>query len=119
MARPKCLDKNCSRRWKGRLRDAYALGCSDQTAGVVGKTSSRRNFLKAVPPRDGRLGEIIHVHTMSAILDGYATEPATDRSNRNPCCSNCNGTEGKELFIKRMLHFATSQIPIIDTGCMT
>ena len=103
-------------------RDAYALGCSDQTAGAVGKTSSRRNFESR--PSKGRLGEIIYVHTMSATLDGYATEPATNGSNRDtkpPCCSNCNGTEGKELLIPGLLHFATSQIPIlvlIDTDCM-
>ena len=40
-------------------------------------------ILKVVPPRDARQGEITYVHTMSATLDGYATEPATDGSNRD------------------------------------
>ena len=81
-------------------------------------------ILKAVPPRDTRLGEITYVHTMSATLDSYGTEPATYGSNRGtkpPCCVNYNGTEGKELLIPGLLHFATSQIPVlvlIDTGCM-
>ena len=60
--------------------------------------------LKAVPPRDARLGEITYVHTMKATLDGYATEPATNGSNRDtkpPCCNNCNGTEGKDSDKRR------------------
>ena len=87
------------------------------------KRLAAEEILKVVPPRDARQGEITYVHTMSATLDGYATEPATDGSNRDtkpPCCSNCNGTEGKELLIPGMLYFATFQTPIhvlISSAC--